>query len=427
MMNFEDEEAQQAILDAIAGDNGGQPVEMPAQEIQGAPSDPMDRLLALADMQSVKPVADITVPRPGMTLDESPVTVQQRQESQEPGFDWARGFWAAGGGDLASFDAGREKRQAAKNAQVADFAKRQELKLAMDPQSDFSRARQGEYASTMQSYAQMLADAGNVTLAERFAEKAKMAPTMSALQIDRDNAATEKLMGNSINIMKAKAQADLAKQNMGIRERQAAATERLAGANFALRREEFNARQEDKERMRAEQEAKDAEAEQAKLGKDLAPLNESKALLNQAKDQKKKVNTGIVSNFIQTKILAPLGIKDADFTSLEATMGTLNNAIMKANSGGTITDNEAMRLRQQLADLSQDDPEFDIKLNQMMNTIALKISEVQASHPRATKARAGSSADPRIELAKKALADPNASPAHKEAAKRILEKAGVAP
>jgi len=123
------------------------------------------------------------------------------------------------------------------------------------------------------------------------------------------------------------------------------------------------------------------EKDQQKLNEKVAGLNEQDELLHDAQEQKKKVNTGWLSDKVQQG-LKYVGLADKDFINLESTIAGVNNQIIKLQAGGNVTASEATRMRQQLMDLSMDDEEFDIKLIRVIRQIQLKKNNAAQEYQR---------------------------------------------
>jgi hypothetical protein len=221
--------------------------------------DPMDKVLALADMPQDRasllaqmypanqPLSegdygqDMMVSLPGQQLGgefragpgESEVLAQsqpfagpppERQqvrvtrvpEAQAPApapqskpFDWQRALTAFSGGDVGALDRKRQLeaeapvRQAMQQAQMAELAERgqerhaksQELRDSMDPGSELSRAAADDYARSSLAKAELLAKR-NPKLAAMFENEAKRAQGKSRAQIAQMAKTSAELMGD---------------------------------------------------------------------------------------------------------------------------------------------------------------------------------------------------------------------------------------
>lgn len=308
------------------------------------------------------------------------------------GLNLARALYAFGGGDINAYDRNRreareaplklkmqqqelaDKRQATLGAQQERTLKSQELRDSIDPKSELSKSSATQFAQLNAARADLL-QKYNPRLAQAFADAAFDAAGRSRIDIVRSGEQLDKLWKNFEGLMSNEAKQALAGQNLDLRRMQVEGTLANAAATRDLARAAFADKVQDREQSQNDKAVAD-------YGKAVGPLRETEALLNEAKHVKKGVNTGKFANFMQTKILAPLGLKGENFTTLEAIQGTVNNAITKLQSGGNVTSGEAERLRQQLAMLDQDDREFEIKLKQMMTTVANKISQIKSAYPK---------------------------------------------
>lgn len=445
-MTFDEDEVKDALGMTFSGDE----LDMPPEQFDSSASDPMDTTLALADAPQAGPLTQM---RPQMAqAGASDVTLTQRAEAaRDPGgFDWARAFWAAGGGDLGSFDAERARKQARQDKQIADFDARQLVKDGMDPQSSMSRARQQEYAQTMATRAQIAQDAGMGQLAKMFSEQAQMAPTMSATQIERASQNYGGLMKESMSAMDMMARQQLAKQGLDLRQRSTEATEQIARGNQGLKAAELSGRREDREmdrELRREMHhdsllAKKEAAEEKKrsalpAGEQVAKYNERKVAENEI-NQALKLLPGVTytgvgaetANNIMSK--DPTGLLDKRSDADRQFVGLLNSLRAKARNkifGAALSKYDISDAESFLASLGTNKQTIAANLQRLLKAAQDENSMEEQYYPGLIRGGHSSAApsqsrDPRIELAKKALADPSASEEHKAAAKRILEKAG---
>lgn len=247
-MTFDDEEVMRALADNPT-------VNMQAETIHGDAKDPMDKVLALAD----------ATPRTAAAPTPAPVPPAPASNDSGGGLDWARGLWAAGGGDLGAFDAERArraelpfKRQVQQEELAAKQETRQLARAAMDPLSSISKQRQLEYATQMQARAQIAQQSGMNELARTFADEAKRAATMSATQIDRASGTFGGVLKESLSAADMLAKQELSKQNTDLRQRSTLAQEDMAKQGMGLRWADFNARKEERDLRREErQDARD--------------------------------------------------------------------------------------------------------------------------------------------------------------------------
>ncbi len=184
----------------------------------------------------------------------SDVTMQQRAEGVQAqqdagkGFDWARAFFAAGKGDLGAFDAERARRrgepmeQALKQEQLNDYSlRKQAARDAIDPGSNASLMAQKDYAELMNGRANQLRQMGWGDAAKEFEERAKMAPTMNAVQIS--NAMKNPRMAEVLRAIDSQSRNALAEAQLGVHKSQVGATIANMGADNALQQKEFEYRQ----------------------------------------------------------------------------------------------------------------------------------------------------------------------------------------
>ncbi len=312
-----------------------------------------------------------------------------------------------------------------KTAEVEGNEARVRLTQAMrDVKSPQSMSAQKEFADYAMASAEM--PGLPPEFVARFKKAAENAGNMSAEQISSARPVMDKMLGNVVKAKGADASSRLAAESMGLRREgldaqreNAAAMRSLAGARFAETHEENQRRQDDREKNRDE---KEAEA----YGKDISPLNEQDALLTQVKalkgenPDKPLVNTGKVANFLQG-IRQKIGLEDHKWDTAEGLLAGVNNQIIKLQAGGNVTSGEAIRMQQQLPDMSKDDAEFNDKLATVMQQIALKQQQVKAKHPRTSGVVASSPADPKVTRAREILSDPKETPEKKAKAQKWLD------
>jgi len=279
-----DEEAQRAIREALAaGDIPEQGAPPPSFSDGGSYMAPEEisaenDQAELSALQATPELSDMPPPQMG---GQSQVTLAQREVAQRPssgGFDIARGLWAAGGGDLASFDAPRNREQDRQDRQVAAFDQKQLVRQGMDPQSEISRQRQGEYAQQMQSRAQIAAQSGMGELARTFADEAKRASTMSATQIDRASQTFGGVLKESMGAAEMAAKQQLAQQGQDYKQDMLQATIGNQGQQRAVDWANLGLKQDENQLRHAERadalEAKKAAAAEVAGGK-LPPGNQT--------------------------------------------------------------------------------------------------------------------------------------------------------
>lgn len=193
------------------------------------------------------------------------------------GFNWQRAIagFTGGQGGIESFDRSQIARENAPlqratqqmqqqlaagelHDKQADRAlKSQELRDAMDPNSDLSKASSAEYAALNNARADLLAES-NPKLAEHFRQAAQRASTMSRLQIGNTEKANSEIMGNFMKMIDMQARQALASQGNELRERGVNAQEMMAYNTIGDRREDNQLQRDrlDFDRNKAEQAAK---------------------------------------------------------------------------------------------------------------------------------------------------------------------------
>jgi hypothetical protein len=110
---------------------------------------------------------------------------------------------------------------------------------------------------------------------------------------------------------------------------------------------------------------------QEKLNSQIEDLSGTEELLNEVKDRKKDVDTGWFMNKVN-KARQWAGIPDKNYDTMEALLAAVDNEIIKLQAGGNVTAGEAVRMKQQLAMVDQNDPEFEAKLDAMLKNVGMK-------------------------------------------------------
>ncbi len=378
-----DEEAQAAIREALAADDSGAMLE----EVATRPSQPPAFDDAGSYLTQPEIAADndkaalgelVATPQlQGMTPQmggQSQVTLAQREEIQKPsgGFDWGRALWAAGGGDLGSFDAQRNREQDRQDKQVAAFDAKQLARQGMDPQSEISRQRQSEYAQQMQSRAQIAAQSGMGELARTFAEEAKRASTMSATQIDRASQTFGGVLKESMGAAEMAAKQQLAQQGQQYKQDMLQATIGNQSGRLNLDRAELGERV--RHDMATEEHARNTEnkaevkltkAQQEKLNQEISDLTVASNNMQELLDTKKKVNTGPLAGPAQ-KLLSKVDLASDDYVNLRALGARVFNKETKTLAGSAVSPSEWARIAPQIPDDSDDDRTYELKMRKAL-------------------------------------------------------------
>lgn len=208
----------------------------------------------------------------------SDITLEQRAQATRPreGFDWSRAFFAAGGGDLSSFDAERNRQRnqpfedALNQEKLNEFSlQKQRARDAVDPGSHTSLEAQKEFTDIMQGRANQLREMGRGTLAAEFDAWAKRAPSMHSIQIA--NALKSPRMGEVLRAIDSQSRNSLAEANLGVKKEALGATtqDRMsdnarANSELDLKRSELDLRHKERADALA---AKQSEAEAKKSEK----------------------------------------------------------------------------------------------------------------------------------------------------------------
>lgn len=384
---------------------------------------------------------------------QSDVTARVRRESMDTGggFDWARGLFAAGGGNLSAFDADRERQERAPYERAAALqenfdreATRQMARQAMDPLSQVSKQKQAEYANEMDMRAAMHAQAGQNELAQRYADEAKRANTMSASQIASSAKMFGGLFADSVKMSEVAAKREAMPYNMAMKEREVAARElqaRNTGAQGWARiqgdeQERELRRNERADAVAAKKEAA-TEARNSKLpsGEQVAKYNQRKVAANEVAQALQLLPsvtyTGAgaeTANWAMSK--DPTGMLDKRSEADKKFVGILNSLRAKARNqifGAALSKYDIADAESFLASLGTNKTTIAANLERLLKATQEENQMEEGYYPGLVQgqSRPSGGSDPRVELAKKALADPNASPEHKAAAQRILDKAGA--
>lgn len=213
-----------------------------------------------------------------------PPAAPRAQAPQEQGFNFERAVAGLTGGasGIAAYDKARQERAEAplrrknqeeqleltrmqreatvgdiKDKQADRVLKSQELRDAMDPNSELSKASAAEYAALNNARADMLAES-NPKLADHFRQAAGRAAKQSRMQIGNTEKANSEIMGNFLKMLDMKAKQSLAEQGNDLRARGVKAQEMMAYNTIGDRREDNQLQRDrlDFDRNKAEQAAK---------------------------------------------------------------------------------------------------------------------------------------------------------------------------
>ena len=418
-----DQEAEE-LLDALAGAPSAWDAAMDSQD-----ATLRRRALTDAKIQAMAPVARVEAP-PTHPMDEQRVALAPRQP-RERGFDFERaiaGLTGRGAG-ISALDQSRlaTQRQASDEAIKAQQMqaasedrrlKQTELRDSLDPGSELSRNSSAAFTAQMHGLARMLGDSPGARTLMQLAGYAKGA---NALQVKRLADVAEKLTKTHVDLKSAAAKQALAEEGMDLRRLGLEAAQINAQANREIARDRLEETKLKNKNDREDRLTKMAEKEAEEYGKDMAPLNEAEVLSAEAEELKKKANTGPWKNWFQEKIAKPTGLfVDQDLVKLESKQGEVNAALRKAEAGLSQTVSEVKSLLKTTPEQHMDDEEYIQKQQDRIRQLKLRKEEVKKKHPMtATKLLMSAPVD-KVALAQEALADPNASEADKEAARRIL-------
>lgn len=139
---------------------------------------------------------------------------------------------------------------------------------------------------------------------------------------------------------------DMAEKNKIARARIAAARERASNVQ--------------PERVRAQQ-AKN----QDKLDDEIEKAEWARSMLLQVAELKQKVNTGPLAGRVQNA-LQSVDLSSDEFNQLKQRIAMVSNRIIKELSGSAVTGNEWARMQDELANIMNDDRNFDTKLADMI-------------------------------------------------------------
>ncbi len=267
--------------------------------------------------------------------------------------------------------------------------------------------------------------------------------------------AAKALVGKSYEQVKATLSAMGSIGNKALDEGHRKSAESQGWARINQDESQFQRSLEDRKEGRADAHDNHIEArmakDQDKLNKEVEDADWTRDMLIYAGELKKGVNTGPIATRAQEALQA-FGLSSAEFDNLSAVMATVSNRIIKELSGSNVTGNEWMRMQAQLAQLRDDDPNFERKLALLMkqvesiknrainryqrydsgetvdrsNTARRVTGRTPATNPGERGKGAGPD-DDKAERARAALKDPNASPKAKAGAKAWLEANGYGP
>lgn len=301
-------------------------------------------------------------------------------------FDLARGLtgFAGGPGAIAAYDKAEQERKEAplkmemQRGELADKQSERATKLkdirdAMDPGSESSRAAQESFAAINEARAKVLADK-NPALAKVFAQAAAGAKGKTRLQLNNAEAHHKQVMGEILKVIDADARRALAERGLDLREDGTRAQQSNAAESRAMRRDALSETNRHNQAMEANGAQKiDAKIQgnQDKLNEKIEGLNNAEGLLDQASEAKKNVDVGPIATRIN-KLRQYTPWPDKDFDQLQQTLGSVRNEIKLLKAGKAVTASEEKGLNEELANLEQmqNDPTFEAKLNGMKQRLS---------------------------------------------------------
>lgn len=389
-----DEETQRKIADSMSGnfDIGEQdPIEVPAMVGNGGGRDPeqaTDELLTPRASQDPTMAMSAPKEQPAQGMPQPPGApaaamppLPQAPAPKKRGFDWSRAFWAAGGGDMASFDAERnrirdepykrqefEQQQALKQEQLNAYSmQRQKARDAIDPGSKDSLAAQQEFSEIMGGRARQLAEK-HPALAAEFEAYAKKAPTMHAIAIEK--ALKSPRMAEVLRQIDSESRNELAGANLGVKKEALGATMADRSADNSRQWAQVN---ETKRHNQAVEAHQGEQAHKIHLTSDQQKLvagitnginqiaNIDKVLPETegyAKDPNAEIpgmgKSGIISGRVQDLKQMVNSTTDPKYTKWKGTIQRLFSVEKKQFAGVTVTPAEMESLRAMIPDFNRD-------------------------------------------------------------------------
>lgn len=296
-------------------------------------------------------------------------------------FDLARGLtgFAGGPGAIAAYDKAEQERKEAplklemQRGELADKQAERSTKLkdirdAMDPGSESSRAAQESFAAINDARAKVLADK-NPALARVFAQAAASAQGKTRLQLNNAEAHHKQVMGEILKVIDADARQALAAQGQDTRARGVAAQEKVADSTIGdrqadnrLQREKFewektnanknNARVHltgDQQKLIGEMAS---DLNQVRVMDQILPLAEKYA--SSASNIPGAGKSGILSGPIQSLKSMANPSSDSEYNGFRATVQRLFSVERKTFAGVAVTPQEMVNLAPMIPDFNKD-------------------------------------------------------------------------
>lgn len=353
-------------------------------------------------------------------------TVQQPAPQQMPqaqpagddeGFDWKRGLMGLTHGieGMRTVDAQRAQQAQSKLAQQ-EHAQQSEMRgfdldekrraavmarQAADPTSQLSANVREETAASMSAMGEMYPN-----LKPTISGFLQKLGGMSATEMMSAREQFKGLFDAAQKFQHDRANEALTKEKLGLQREGVAA--QWAAANAA---------------REAKEQDKDDKAV-VEYGKEANPIDMNTKTLQEVRAS--DVKTGWLPDKFH-KVRQFIGMKDDNWDTAEGALASVSNEIRNGLFGASLTPGEKAEFLKMLPDMSMPRATFDAKMDVVLKRMAEKKKLIDASHPRATRALGKNKAAPsnsKLELARQALTDPEATPEDKAAAKRILAQHG---
>jgi len=303
----------------------------------------------------------------------------------------------------------RLKQQEFDDRQEDRALSRQQIRDALDPNSEMSQRAAKLYEMQVADMAEMIGDGPGSQLIKHYAGASKGA---SYKQIKDYADRLETSTKHRIDLTAAG-------QKRKDREEDLRWKETVHNDSMADRAASRADRRAQNDIANADRDERQQDKRDAAYAKEAGPLSEAEILMDEASELKKKANTGKVANFVQEKIRKPLGFPDKDLLALESKQGEVNASLRKAEAGLSQTTGETINLRKTTPETDMDDDEYDQKQKDRAAQIRLRQEIARQNHPRATGSKPSVDSG-KADRARKAIASPNATPQQKANAPAYL-------
>lgn len=369
---------------------------------------------------------------------------------QKPaGFDWRRGFVSMAGGDLKAYDRARALRDPnsfesqTQAAQIEDFkskaADRALARSRLDPNSEASKQAQSDYAMELATYAKI--PGVPTAIAAELANAQANAPRMSAAQIDRARAQIKSLLGTALHGAGVVAQETAAGMRAEDIKHDNQLAEQVAQSNISntkadnqLAREKFEW-----------EKNKPVNVTVKKPGEStLRDYRQTKVALNQTKEALKLLPnvryTGLGAekmNQIFSVLPGAIDPRKPEEKRFSTLIGQLRALKRNKIYGAALSKYDIADANSFLANLGNNKEQLaenlDVALRALQDAVEMTEEEypsisgeqIPGSAPRPAQGAQQAPANPKVDLAKRALADPNAPDNVKAQAKKVLDAAGI--